>query len=227
MTKLALLSLVPMFATMGCGLPVTYIEPKDPVYVEGNCEKAKISALTQWNKDGSKLVVDILNRYGYNQSKDPSTISWFNMDWWFNSDDDTSNDEQLRTAVLSTFMNMHIMFDGEPLKFICHPDEYLAGRFEPKDIPCNDGKTFAFPLQGEWDAIYFCDEFFDSRRLANDHLNQIAAMIHERSHFPAVGRTTDSGGYSTEQCHDLAVNHPFSALSNAGNYGLFAFDEQN
>ncbi len=69
----------------------------------------------------------------------------------------------------------------------------------------------------ESQTIYLCNSYFRAKD-THDYNSKMGTLIHELTH--AVGDTEDYE-YGTEECQNLAVDVPLSAINNADNYEYF------
>lgn len=100
-----------------------------------------------------------------------------------------------------------------------------------RDVACEDG-TFAFILTDRPGAIHFCRPFFAmptvedaeaKRRQDITNGTREGTIIHELSHFPENGNTSDDC-YGRDVCGEFARTSPGRAVLTADSYQYFAED---
>lgn len=91
--------------------------------------------------------------------------------------------------------------------------------------------TFAYVYDDEPLLIYLCPKFFEMQSMArmqpgtraSDDGTKEGTIIHEISHFIAVGGTLDHC-YGRQECEAMARSDPAAAVRNADSYQYFAED---
>jgi peptidyl-Lys metalloendopeptidase len=98
---------------------------------------------------------------------------------------------------------------------------FTASRLNYKcnDPQCTDSVyAFVYPTDRNY-VVYLCGAFWKSQ-LCGAFDSQCGTLIHETSHFSAVGSTQDYA-YGSTSCKSLAKSNPARAVANADSYEYF------
>ncbi len=122
--------------------------------------------------------------------------------------------------VRGNLKRIHKVFAREDLTFICGAD---------RSVDC-DG-VYAYVYSTEPFRVTLCPDFFEMPSIVGGSSDDPAyengtmegTLIHEISHFDAVGATEDHC-YSRTDCSAMAEGSPQEAVENADSYQYFAED---
>ncbi len=119
--------------------------------------------------------------------------------WWFGS-----YNSSRYSAVRVHFHNIYVALSSKAYTFNCS---------------CSDSGTYAYVYPTQPYKVYLCGAFWSAPNTGTD--SRAGTLVHETSHFSIIAGTGDYG-YGHTNAHNLAVNNPAKAVSNADNHEFFA-----
>ncbi|KAF6744161.1 peptidyl-Lys metalloendopeptidase [Ephemerocybe angulata] len=87
------------------------------------------------------------------------------------------------------------------------------------DCSCTDQGVYAYVYPNDFGKIYFCGVFWKAPATGTDTIG--GTLVHEASHFYAIGGGTSDYAYGQSACKNLAINNAGNAVRNADNYEYF------